>query len=185
MISELNYNPYPPTAAETAAGYTTAEDFEFIEIQNVGTNSPDLIATQLTNGVQFQFPQAVLTPGQRAVIVSNLAAFQARYGTSIPVLGQYTGSLDNIGERLTMVSAVGDVLVDFTYGDDSLWPQMADGRGASLQLINPAVDARRAVEQVLPLARQHRVRRLARQRGSSGTRHRHQRGAEQPWCQPG
>lgn len=138
-ITEMNYHPYEPTAEEVAAGFTNRDDFEFIEIQNVGANTPDLIHTRFADGVQFEFSNVDLAPGAYGVIVSNLAAFQARYGTQIPVLGEYTDNLNNAGERVTLVSATDDVLLDFVYGDSSLWPRSADGVGASLQSIRPAL----------------------------------------------
>ena len=40
VVSELNYNPLPPTPAETAAsGANNDNDFEFIEILNIKTTS--------------------------------------------------------------------------------------------------------------------------------------------------
>jgi hypothetical protein len=137
VISELNYHPYDPTPEEIAAGFT-ADDFEFVELQNVGMNTPDLVHSRFTEGIDFQFPNVQLAPGQYAVIVSNLQAFQLRYGSQIPVLGEYEDNLSNAGERITLVSATGDELLDFVYGDSTLWPRSADGIGASLQLTRPA-----------------------------------------------
>jgi outer membrane protein len=38
-----------------------------------------------------------------------MAAFESKYSTGLPVAGQYTGSLSNGGERLTLLDAVGNV----------------------------------------------------------------------------
>ena len=41
-VTELMYDPLPATAAEIAAGYTSVdgkEDFEFVELQNIGTTT--------------------------------------------------------------------------------------------------------------------------------------------------
>jgi hypothetical protein len=138
VISELNYHPYDATADELAVGFTNRDDFEFIEIQNVGSRTTNLVGTKFTEGIEFEFPSVELAPGQYGVIVANLEAFQTRYGTDIPVLGQYADNLNNAGEKLTVVSATGEVLLDFVYGDSTLWPRSADGFGATLQLISPA-----------------------------------------------
>ena len=71
-------------------------------------------------------------------------AFQTRYPQVDPSLiaGQFTGSLDNGGERITVVDADGTRLIDFTYDDDAPWPRQADGLGPSLELIDPANTSR-------------------------------------------
>ncbi len=35
-VTELHYNPAAPTATEIAAGWTDNEDFEFVELANIG-----------------------------------------------------------------------------------------------------------------------------------------------------
>jgi hypothetical protein len=70
-------------------------------------------------------------------LVSNSAAFAARYGTGFPVAGQFGGNLDNIGETLTLVDATDGTVKNFTYGTEGLWPEETDGAGFSLILKNP------------------------------------------------
>ncbi len=36
VFSEVNYHPLDPTADEIAAGFTDADDFEFVELYNAG-----------------------------------------------------------------------------------------------------------------------------------------------------
>ncbi|MBN2474814.1 MAG: lamin tail domain-containing protein [Pirellulales bacterium] len=55
VISELNYNPYAPAAAEEAAGYTDNDDFEFIELGNVGSETIDLTGVEFVDGIAFTF----------------------------------------------------------------------------------------------------------------------------------
>ena len=40
-----------------------------------------------------------LAPGERLITVEDLAAFQFRYGTDLPVAGQWNGGLSNSSER--------------------------------------------------------------------------------------
>jgi len=50
-ISEINFNPAAPNAAEIAAGFTDNDDFEFIEIFNPAVGSSiNLDGVQLSNG---------------------------------------------------------------------------------------------------------------------------------------
>ena len=134
-ITEINYNPYSPTSAELAAKPDSAnDDFEFIEIQNLSDRAIGLAGTQLTNGVQFEFPAVDLGPGDFAVIVDQREAFELRYGTDINILGEFKGNLSNSGESITLTDAAGATIVSMEYRDDSLWPTRADGIGATLQL---------------------------------------------------
>ena len=41
-VSEVHYNPGPPSPAELAAGYLDKDDFEFIELVNIGAVPIDL-----------------------------------------------------------------------------------------------------------------------------------------------
>ena len=145
VVSEIMYHPAPPTPAEMALGYTNEEEFQFIEIQNVGTQRVDLRGAYFFDGVTFVFPNVsnsstLLPPGNRVILVENLAAFHQRHGTGLDPLigGQFSGALDKGGERLLLKSASGAVILDFTYDDDAPWPVDADGAGRSLVLINPS-----------------------------------------------
>lgn len=157
VVSEFHYNPHPPTPAETqASGATEGGDFEFIELQNIGSQPVDLTDCQFTEGITFQWanvaPQAKsLRVGARLVIVSNLAAFTARYGTAgMVVAGEFSGSLSNSGETLTLAAADGSPIRSFTYDDVAPWPPEADTQldplgqvisgGYSLVLKEPATN---------------------------------------------
>ena len=74
-----------------------------------------------------------LGPGQRVLVVKNSAAFTTRYGTAT-VAGQYTGSLDNAGERLRLVDAANEEILDFSYNNS--WYPVTDGIGFSLVIAN-------------------------------------------------
>ena len=134
-ISEILYNPADPTASELSAGFDNNDDFEFIEIYNPSaTGAINLNGVQLADGVEFDFGNVNLSAGERGVIVRNVAAFEARYGTGITVLGQYTGGLNNGGETLELVDSTGVEISSVTYNDGGLWAVAADGDGASLVL---------------------------------------------------
>ena len=89
----------------------------------------------------FSFDESLLgrtmAPGQRILLVNDLAAFELRYGSDYPVAGEYSGDLNNDGEQLVITDAAGEVVLDFTYNDADPWPASADGDGYSLVLINP------------------------------------------------
>ncbi len=144
VISELHYHPADPTPDEFTAGFTDADDFEFIELQNISGGIVDLSGVKFTAGVDFAFPLGMqLTAGQRVLVVSNQAAFNARY-PAVPtarVAGQYLNDrLNNGGEKITLTAASGAVILDFTYGTAAPWPLTPDGKGPSLVLIAPGTN---------------------------------------------
>ncbi|MGE5610324.1 MAG: lamin tail domain-containing protein, partial [Bacillota bacterium] len=131
-ITELMYHPAPPPDSSPYS----ADDFEFIELQNTGLASLDLAGYTFTNGIHFIFPDgARIDPAERIVLVRNRAAFQNRYGTGIPIAGEYLGALDNAGARITLTTNLGQVIEDFTYKDG--WYAIADGDGYSLVARDP------------------------------------------------
>ncbi|MCA9171387.1 MAG: CotH kinase family protein, partial [Planctomycetales bacterium] len=75
-VSELNYHPADPTAAEEAAGFTDADDFEYIELVNVSDQTIDLAGVAFAEtvsdfdrqGINFEFDSGSVTklaPGAR------------------------------------------------------------------------------------------------------------------------
>jgi autotransporter-associated beta strand protein len=143
-ISEINYNPYDPTPAELATNPTFDHDsFEFIELYNTTNAKLDLTGVRFTNGISFEFSSGSvkeLGPYQSVLVVANLAAFQARYGVGMNIAGQYTGTLSNNGERLTLFDRRGLAICDFSYKDSGKWPSRADGDGSTLVIVNPTGD---------------------------------------------
>src|SRR4029079_3238871 len=115
------------------------ETFEFIELQNVSGVTVDLTNVRFTNGITYTFPTGrTLPPGERVVVVHDLAAFQRRYpdatypGLSAKTVGPWVGGLDNGGEPLTLVDNAGGIIATFTYSDAPPWPAGPDGGGATL-----------------------------------------------------
>ncbi len=145
-ISEINYNPYDTTPTERAAGFVDNNDFEFVELVNISAQKIDLTGATLDRvqlngeeqGVEFAFADGSVTqlaPGQRVVVVENLEAFQQRYGTNLPVAGQWSGRLSNGGETITLAS-LGSIVQQFAYSDG--WYDSTDGDGATLEVIQPS-----------------------------------------------
>jgi len=76
-----------------------------------------------------------LNPGESIVVVRNLAAFTSRYGNLIRVAGEFSGSLNNSGDHLTLLGPVGEPILDFDY--DPAWYPLTDGGGYSLVAVDP------------------------------------------------
>lgn len=136
-VSEIHYRPATPDASEIAAGFTSRGFFEFIEMVNTSAQTIELAGLTFSAGIDFDFTNSSISqllPGQRLLVVSNQAAFESRYGTGLPVAGSFANetSLDNGGERLTLLDAGGETVFNLRYRDDSPWPEEADGDGYSL-----------------------------------------------------
>jgi CotH protein/lamin tail-like protein/Ig-like domain-containing protein/thrombospondin type 3 repeat protein len=130
-ITELMYHPSP-----VLGDPTSEEEFEYVELKNVGPVGLNLTGVRLT-GVTFDFTGSAVTnlaPGAAVLVVKNLSAFNARYGTGLPVAGQYIGSLDNSGERIRLLDSVGEEILDFDY--NNTWYPITDGLGFSLVVVD-------------------------------------------------
>jgi len=145
-VTEIHYHPADPTPLELALlddEHLTSEAFEFVEFTNISDQPVDVAGVQITQGIDFDFAAhgaMTLAPGQRAVVVSNAAAFAARYDTAgVLVAGEYDDekTLANDGEQITILDAFGQTLFDFSYNDTGSWPGRADGKGAAMELIDP------------------------------------------------
>ncbi len=143
-FTEIHYHPAEPTAEEIAAGFTDADDFEFLEILSVSYVPVQLQSLRFAAGVDFDFARdssvrelAPSGPAAIVVLASNTAAFQFRYGFAPAGVFANGTRLSNSGERLKLVRADGLVIAEFDYNDRGDWPAAADGGGYSLNLLSP------------------------------------------------
>ncbi len=140
-VSEINYNPLAPTAAELAAAPgTTADDYEWIELTNVGTRTVNTFELSFPIGLPFErtlvLAPLTLAPGQTALVVKNSTAFAARYGVGAAarIVAEWgDGALDNGGPAVQLLARNGAPIADFRVRDGGSWPGRADGRGATLE----------------------------------------------------
>lgn len=131
VVSELMYHPSGDNLAE------------YVELLNISSSDTlNLKEVRFTQGVEFNFTGSAivsLSPGERVLIVRDLAAFETAYGANHPVAGAFTNgtALSNGGERLKLEDAKNGTIVEFTYDDQPPWPVEADQSGRSLVLIAP------------------------------------------------
>ncbi|HOK76859.1 MAG TPA: CotH kinase family protein, partial [Verrucomicrobiota bacterium] len=136
-VTELMYHP----ASAEGSLYDT-EEFEYIELTNIGPRPLDLRGLRFVAGIEFSFADSGITelgPGASVLIVRNSAAFMMRYGDGLPVAGEYAGHLDNAGERIRLVDANDEEIIDFQYKGS--WYPDSDGFGASLEPVDCLADA--------------------------------------------
>ncbi|MFP4069972.1 MAG: lamin tail domain-containing protein [Opitutales bacterium] len=143
VVSEFHYHPADPSASEIAAGHDDDNDFEFVEILNVGQDIVDLSDVIFADGVEFSFGGSAVTslaPGARVLVVQDKAAFLFRYGSGLEpqVAGSFaSGKLSNGGERIEIASLTEGSIFVVDYDDGSPWPESPDGDGPSLVLVDP------------------------------------------------
>lgn len=126
-ITEIMYHPQDTNEPNDP-------NCEFIELKNIGTETLNLNMAGFTNGVYFTFPDWQLSQNELVLIVRDQSAFAEKYGSSLntKIAGQYTGSLNNGGERIEIQDAAGETILNFSYNDSRGWPLAADGAGHSL-----------------------------------------------------
>jgi hypothetical protein len=124
-ITEIHYNP-------TVQGAETADDGEFIELQNTGSTALDLSGCVFAEGITYTFPaNSTVAPGGYYVIVRNPAVFAQRHPGVTPN-GTFTGKLGDDGESIVLATAGGARIFALDFDDESPWPLAPDGFGPSL-----------------------------------------------------
>jgi hypothetical protein len=144
-VTEIHYHPYRADALEQAAGsalptprvFDDPDDFEFIEIQNISPGAVNLDGVRFTEGIDFTFGNLALPSGGYAVVARDAEAFGVRY-SAVSTAGSYSGKLSDKGELVVLAAAAGDTIQAFTYDNSGQWPGRADGKGSSLEIIDPA-----------------------------------------------
>jgi hypothetical protein len=128
LINELQYHPASDDHSE-----------EYIELVNTGPTAVDLSGWRFSDGIAYTFPASVtISPGGYIVVGHEPAVIEAVYGIS-DVLGPFeSGRLANGGERVALEDGLGNLVDQVTYDDHAPWPESPDGKGPSLELINPA-----------------------------------------------
>ncbi|MFN0130478.1 MAG: lamin tail domain-containing protein, partial [Verrucomicrobiales bacterium] len=145
VISELMYHPDDLTPEEEADGFTDPDQFEYLEVMNIGGSPVNLTGVRFTSGIDYDFASgSTLSPGERLIIVRDRTAFFARHPEAAARLApgaflNVTG-LNNSGEGLLLTDAQGAIIKSFAYDDVFPWPASADGTGRSLVLVAPATN---------------------------------------------
>ncbi|HXJ60628.1 MAG TPA: lamin tail domain-containing protein [Verrucomicrobiae bacterium] len=141
VINEIMYHPSVPAAS-------------YVEIHNASDFSFNVSGWRV-NGLDYTFPAgSIISNRQYLVLAADRPAFTAAYGGA-PLFDLFDGVLDPDGETLSLErpmlayatnsAVVTSNLVFRTvdkvrYAPGPPWPPLADGGGASLQLIDPTLD---------------------------------------------
>ena len=143
VLSEIMYHPSSENLLE-----------EYIELHNTGAATVHLAGWQLTAGVRFTFPNVSIPAGGFLVVAADVATFTNKYPGVTNVVGNWVGFLANNSEAIHLDNAQGQRVDSVRYADDGdwairrrgalerghrgwVWFSEHDGRGKSLELINP------------------------------------------------
>lgn len=131
-ITEIMYQPAAPSGSS---------DYEYIELQNIGSTTLDLNGVRFTNGLDYTFPPGItLAPGAFILVVNDRSSFLSRYPGLLSLMapGGFNGSLDNTGETLALtLPAPWDVHI-LRFRFENNWFPTASGGGNSIVVTSPA-----------------------------------------------
>ncbi len=124
-VTEMMYHPQDP-------------NHEFIELQNIGTETINLNWVAVDRGITHTFDDVDVAPNGFVLLVSNKALFESVYTVpaGVPVIQWTAGQLSNSGETIQLLDAAGAVIQSFAYKDS--WYAQTDGDGFSLTMLNPS-----------------------------------------------
>ncbi len=152
VISEIMYNPI-----------TDDDRDEFVELYNRSGSPVNLSGWRFTDGISFRIPtNTTLPPGGYLVVAKDLAHLLPKYPnlSTANTIGDYDGALANSGERLVLskpdqvvstnefdqlvTNTIWIAVCEVPYGTGGRWPELADGGGSSLELVDLDADSLRA-----------------------------------------
>ena len=147
LITEIHYHPVGTNVLE-----------EWLELHNAGAAPADLAGWRISGGVRFAFPtNTVLAPGARLVVAADPDTFRRLHPGVGAVVGGWSGTLDDDGERVSLEDAAGATAATVDYAPEGDWAvrRLAapdsqgkvgwewfaphDGRGHTLELVSGAL----------------------------------------------
>lgn len=148
VINEIMYLPQREEKREKfdashAGPYQEIGDDEFgeyVELFNRSSAEVNLAGWVFSDGIGFRFADGVrLAPNEYLVVAGHPEAVQARFGIT-NVVGPFTGTLADGGERITLRDAQDRIVDTVRYGDRAPWPTAPDDLGYSLECLDPDLD---------------------------------------------
>lgn len=114
-------------------------ELEYVELWNSGNTTVDVSGWRV-KGIGLEIASGTsLDPGGFFVACRNAELFEKIYENKPDAV--FTKSLNNGGERLTLINANGAELETVKYDDKAPWPESANGKSASLERVSPMHEA--------------------------------------------
>jgi len=163
VINEIMYAPFYPLEKDFVSGDSkdnyglpldkSEDQGEYIELFNRGAEKVPLAGWAFTKGVEYVFPPDLeIGPGEYLVVARDPQYIMDHYGLSgdkvkgpwynlrydandQPILD--SAVLSDAGEKIELVDEIGNPVDGVHYYDNGRWSIWADGRGSSLERIDP------------------------------------------------
>lgn len=133
LINEIMYNPS-----------SAFDSDEWIEIYNPAFSSWNISYWKLkdgNSGSNFVFPNNTVMPAKSYLAVCrNTSKFHQVYPGVSNYMGNFSFTLDNIGESLTLTRSDNTIVDHAIYGSQPPWPTSPNGQGPSLELKDAQLD---------------------------------------------
>merc|ERR1712078_237088 len=104
VINEIMYHP---ESGETG--------HEFIELLNMGDGPVSVGGWEFTRGIGMVLPDLVIPAGGLLVVAADIQEFVGLYGEVDLLVGGWSGSLSNRGERIRLVDDKGEQVDEVAY----------------------------------------------------------------------
>jgi hypothetical protein len=128
VINEIHYNPDLNPIRE-----------EFVELYNNTDTAIDISFWRLRGGVDFLIPSSTVLPARGFLLIAqDPPTIQRRYG--INALGPWDGALASEGEEVRLHDQADEEVDRVDFRSEFPWPILANGEGASMQLVHPELD---------------------------------------------
>ncbi|MCH2060959.1 MAG: lamin tail domain-containing protein [Verrucomicrobiales bacterium] len=128
VINEIHYNPPENTVRE-----------EFIEIYNTDSVAIDLGGWRISGAVDYHFPAGISIAGGDFLVIAEDPSTLLKT-LNVTALGPYSGNLDSEGETIRLRDASDQIVDKVDYKVGFPWPVASNGGGASIELVNAALD---------------------------------------------
>jgi hypothetical protein len=133
VINEINY--------KSADDYDTGD---WIELYNNSSYVVDLTGWRIEDSKPlngYVFPSGMMIyPGEYLVLYSERSKFASRYPMMKNASGELSFSLSSDGEIIRLFSSDRTLIDQVVYLPSLPWPSEANGKGATLELVNPNTD---------------------------------------------
>lgn len=126
-VNEFHY--HPPFNYDTG---------DWLELHNRTAQAIDLKGWSLAHGLQhFVFREnTVIAPGGYLVVCQDTAFFKTYHPDVANALGNFHFDLGNKSGKIALYDSSGKPVHSVRYTDSRPWPPLADGQGASVELVD-------------------------------------------------
>jgi len=123
IINEIHYNP------------VEGAEREFIELYNSGVELINISNYEIRGAIEYTFPQGTEIGSREIILITKNSSSYNNLVVQVFEWGEE--SLPNMWGNLSLFNTDGEEIDFVSYSDRFDWPNLADGVGYTLELINP------------------------------------------------